>query len=296
MNTERSNVYASRLAGRRQGGGATSSLQRKYDLIPVGGRRIRKVFADRIGRQEIVRELHVTRLINAAGIPSPMIEPELVPVAGGRIGLDFQELPGITLADACRNAPRHLPVFASELAALHHRIHRHGPIAGVPDQTGKLRAGITESAKLTFAARKMLLRLLDTAADESPRSICHGDLSMQTAIVGDKQSWAIDWSDVTNGNPASDVARTVILIRYPSQLRNIAIRAYCGSFARSYLKTYRRGRHIDNEELRFWLVINAAARVSEILAPAVNAALVKFIERELNGLYHRRVIMKENGI
>ena len=96
--------------------------------------------------------------------------------------------------------------------------------------------------------------------------ICHGDFHPGNVMLTTKGDIAIDWIDVTVGNPLADVARTAIIslgAAASDQIPNPLMKGFARLFHAIYLRRYFRLRPGGEREYRRWLPIVAAARLSE---------------------------------
>jgi hypothetical protein len=93
----------------------------------------------------------------------------------------------------------------------------------------------------------------------------------------------IDWIDATSGNPLADVARSSLLMAQAPMPRGRHRRSPLdllrGWFHAAYLSHYFRLRPWGREEIDRWLVVNAAARLSEGIPE--KQELLAYVEAEL---------------
>ncbi len=81
--------------------------------------------------------------------------------------------------------------------------------------------------------------------------LCHGDLSPDNIIVGDRGTFVIDWMKAKQGNASADVARTYL---------NFCLKHHT-EWAERYLKLYCERSNTDVSYIREWLPIVAAAQL-----------------------------------
>lgn len=151
--------------------------------------------------------------------------------------------------------------YAAALAALHKQI----VACTLPEATpliAHLRRNIEAASALDERARLKLLAKLDTLPDGE--QACHGDFHFGNVVTEQERSYIIDYMNVCRGHPHGDAARTVYLIEMtpvPAGLDNVElVRAMKKQGADIYLQQM----GISRESLLDWLVVTAAARLTEL--------------------------------
>jgi Ser/Thr protein kinase RdoA (MazF antagonist) len=100
-------------------------------------------------------------------------------------------------------------------------------------------------------------------------SCCHSDLHPENVLLTPHGPLAIDWMDAVRGNPAADVARTLLILRaWPHYATHPAARVFrrtiSAVIAASYLRRYRQlCPAVTPEALAAWRTPVAAARLNE---------------------------------
>ena len=156
---------------------------------------------------------------------------------------------------------------------------------GLPDQKAEVGRMIERAgAVLPDDARQAALTRLDALPDGD--AICHGDMHPGNVLLTPRRAVVIDWMTASAGSPAGDVARTLFLLRdsglpeyMPRAQRSLtalARRRFCSV----YLRSYRRLRPLDLDEVGAWRHPIVAARLAEGIG-AERAALQGIIRREL---------------
>ena len=198
----------------------------------------------------------------------------------GRCGLVMQRIDGVDMLAQLQRRPWRLVALARTLARAALRIHQVPAPPGLADQIEVLDERIT-AADLDPHLRGYASRVLRClpAGDR----LCHGDLHPGNAIVTADGASIIDWSAATRGTPASDFARTLLLLRQADPLPDtpvlfrLLISAGRSVFAAVFDRTYRRGAPRPLRHLPEWTVVHAAARLAEGL-PAERDRLVGIVE------------------
>jgi Ser/Thr protein kinase RdoA (MazF antagonist) len=228
----------------------------------------------------INREIAGTRAANAASIPSPRLE-EVVTVEGRR-GLVLQRLQGRSMLTVLAREPTRVAHYAGVFAELQSLIHScHA--SELPPQREDLarrvaRAGVV--ARIKGDALATLEQLPD--GDR----LCHCDLHPDNVLITDRGAYVIDWSFAASGVPASDAARTALLLRIadaPPGAFQVAWveREAQERFYRAWLARYRELQPETAETLWSWLLPVAVARLADDI-PAERPRLLVLID-ELRG-------------
>lgn len=240
-------------------------------LLAVGGTasvhslldgQVLKLFRLEIGRAAIEHEALIVRAVRAAGAPAPEVGD--IVVADGRFGLLYEHVVGKPMSEVLIQQPRRAASLGRRFARLHAQLHELRVTESLPEQHLKLEAQIKAASELPLPDRRAVLASLST----SPRGItlCHGDFHPANVMMGDTKDKVIDWTDASIGDPAADVARTVVVLmgevwRGPGRSTGMqrALRKFCSA----YLAEYEGLVGAIEPALTHWRPIVAAARLSE---------------------------------
>lgn len=89
---------------------------------------------------------------------------------------------------------------------------------------------------------------------EHDNRICHGDFNPSNVVItSDGTPYILDWSHVTQGSPAADVARTYLLFWLDGKI----------SVADKYLDLFCKKAHTKKQDIQKWLPIVASAQMSK---------------------------------
>lgn len=133
----------------------------------------------------------------------------------------------------------------------------------LPDQHRKLAHKIRHARQLTPQERAAVLDLL--LGLPKGNVLCHGDFHPGNIIMTANQPVIIDWVDGTIGNPIADVARSSIVLLGHIESGGVDedLKAMVKSFHQLYLQHYMAAVSNRRHEYEQWLVVCAAARLSE---------------------------------
>lgn len=246
-----------------------------------GDSHVLKLYREGYPPSEAERELELVQAVITAGIRTPAIME--IETIDGRPGLIFERLDGPTMLESLLGRPGTSLHYPALMAKLHADLHQ---IVGatVPTLHARLRnrlqnpytevATSPQSAELLQPSPQSMpsasmvtqvVRLLD--ALPAGEALCHGDFGPQNILMTEDGPVVIDWVDATQGIPAADVARTVVLFRYAVLPPNIddalrkQLEEYRHSFLEEYLTHYAKLTGTDWDEINCWLLPVAGARL-----------------------------------
>jgi Ser/Thr protein kinase RdoA (MazF antagonist) len=230
-----------------------------------GDRQILKLFYTWFPEERLRHEAGVARAVQAAGLDVPAVG-EVVEVveADGRLGLVYERLAGVPMGRRMETRPWTLVHLSRRLAELHAQMHEVAGIAGLPPQRARIERKVGAARGLEPALRQRVLAALAEMPDGD--RLCHGDFHPWNVIVSGTRTTVIDWIDATCGNPLVDVARTSVILAGVAAMTDLVTwwdRLFVPWVHRLYLRRYFELRPGGEEEVRAWLPIAAAARMSE---------------------------------
>lgn len=204
----------------------------------------------------IEREFLATQAVCALGAPCPAAI-ELIEV-GGRRGIVFERVRGISLWKRLERQPWKLFAGACQLAELHARIHSFMAPTQLRSQSDQLSEWIDEADEFT-PAQKQIARQ-HVARLPAGSALCHGDFHPGNILLSESGPKIIDWSVATRGHPLADLARTSVLFESadmpsgtPVHIR-LLVKVARRLLHRTYLKRYFELCSGDFEELECWRV------------------------------------------
>ncbi|MHB8071121.1 MAG: phosphotransferase [Candidatus Cryosericum sp.] len=237
---------------------------------------ILKLFVAGFPASLVEREIAGTRAANAAGIPSPRLED--VVTVDGRPGLVLQRLRGRSMLTVLAREPTRVAHCAAVFAELQSRIHEcQAP--ELPPQQEDLARHIARAGVVARIKGDALATLEQLPGGDR---LCHCDLHPDNVLVTDHEACVIDWSFAASGAPASDAARTALLLRIadaPPGAFQVAWveREARDRFYRSWLARVRQLEPETADALWSWLLPVAVARLADDI-PAERSKLLALIE------------------
>lgn len=222
------------------------------------GEHVLKLYRDPGSRSVAFGEAAILAIVGEHGLPTPAVHE-----AGhfaGRWGLVMDRAAGQPLATLAAADPTLVPAALEAMVQLHLAIHAREEVRLSPlkprlaDRIGRVSLDAGLRAKL-------LARLAELP--EGNR-LCHGDFHPFNIIGMPGAAMIVDWPDATSGPPAADVARSYLLMRHGAS----------HALADAYLERYLAASDLTDADIRGWLPIIAAARLSENV-PEENARLLE---------------------
>jgi len=241
--------------GPRVASGATA------DVYALRDGWVLKLFETGTARETVEREAENTRIAATTGTPVPAVR-EVVRV-NDRHGIVLSRVTGSLVVDGIGARPWRVVGDARRFARLHASIHAR-PAPSLPPLRERL-ADRIDDGPLTPAACEYLTTRLD--ALPAGDALCHGDFHPANVFRTTDGPVVIDWLDATNGHPATDVARTLLLVRFgalPSETVRRAVDCPLRTlFERAYRREYCSETGVTLAAIHAWELPVAAARLAE---------------------------------
>lgn len=248
------------------------------ELVRLGSGREAEIFAWDDGRVlRLARDPRATSMIeheaaalaaaHAAGAPVPGVYERVT--VDGRPGVVLDLVEGVDLLAWLGRRPWALLSVAGTLGRHHAALHRVEAPPGLPTLRDELRRRLG-SRLVPADVRERALERLGRLPDGD--RLLHGDFHPANLLRTDHGYVVIDWTNGTSGDPAADVARTLVLGRggdlegAPFVVRRAAPLARRLLVA-GYLHAYVRDLPLDRDRVERWLPVWAAARLAEDIEP-----------------------------
>jgi aminoglycoside phosphotransferase (APT) family kinase protein len=260
---------------------------RAADLELLGSGREAEVFAWAEGRvlrlardpgdgEMIAREAAALAAAHAAGADVPAAY-ELVTV-DRRPGVVLDRVDGVDLLDRLERRPWTVRSVSRILGREHAALHRVAAPPELPLLREELRNRLN-SPLVPADVRTRTLARLESLPDGD--RLLHGDFHPANVLCAEDGCIVIDWTNGSAGDPAADVARTLLLAgggTLPEDaspvLRVIAPFAR-RLLVRGYLRAYASAAPLDRERAERWLPVWTAARLAENIEEEREALLAR---------------------
>lgn len=198
----------------------------------------------------------------------------------GRFGIVYERIYGKSLLSMMISKFISIKEAAFLLAEIHYKVNSL-EVADLPEQKSSLKVDIEETNWLSKSEKLQIVSRLK----EFPalNRLCHGDFHPDNLILTSNGPVIVDWLTAVSGNPACDVARTVIMFKFAELPDGLPVssNAELKKIHDIYLNKYLELSKLENEEIREWELVVAAARLNEGIPDGEKDKLVKFIRSEI---------------
>lgn len=229
-----------------------------------GEGRVLRLARDPLRVGMIEREALALTAAHEAGASVPQVHERVT--FDGRPGLVLDRVDGIDLLEWLGRRPWALRTVARTVGTQHAALHRIAAPAGLPTLREELRRRL-DSPLVPDDVRRRALERVERLPDGD--RLLHGDFHPANVLRTADGYVVIDWTNGTSGDPAADVARTLLLAGggkvdddAPAMIRLLAPVARRLLVA-GYLRAYARELPLDRGRVDGWLPVWAAARLSE---------------------------------
>jgi aminoglycoside phosphotransferase (APT) family kinase protein len=215
----------------------------------------------------------------ASAVPAPRYRGAAN--VGDRVGLIFDRVDGPSMLAVLAQQPWRVLTLARELADVHLAIHAQ-PAPDLQQQHAYLermlgRASVL-SERVRSAARERLAGL-----PQGDR-LCHGDFHPDNLVLTPAGPMVLDWMTATQGEPAADVARTLMLLEQAAlppdagRVFSVIMQTLRRAFASAYWRRYAAASGLRSADVEAWRLVVFAARLGE--GPPEGEHIRKLLERD----------------
>ncbi len=232
------------------------------------------------------QEAFIAHAINHKGLSAPKYI-ETVTVEG-RNGIVYERVIGTSMLSLMSKNPLQTRRQAKVLAELHSEINSQTGET-LPNLKAALGRSISKCMVLSDEMKAKALLILAELKDAN--SLCHFDLHPDQVLITTHGPVVLDWMTAHQGNPAADVARTLVLLQYGEApymnwIMRQAVNLVRSAFSRAYLKRYLElSTDVRLPEIKRWMIPVAAARLNDGIKGEERALL----------LYLKRLMPKYEG-
>lgn len=254
---------------------------RTAELLAYGKDQVLKVFRPGIPVETVEEEYRISLSVYCSGVVTP--RPFEIINYHDRQGIIYQKASGVTMLQTISQKPWLINKEAARMARLHAEMHIKN-VANLPSQKEILKESIAKVQILTDAEKERII--CDLKRLKEGNQCCHGDFHPDNIILGDKE-WIIDWMTGMTGNPAGDVARTILLLKLGTMPEGAPKLVVClftmlrKYMLQKYIFHYIQHSNIRYEEIDDWIVPVAAARLNDWIPEKEKQELVDLIRKRL---------------
>ncbi len=182
------------------------------------------------------------------------------------MGIVYERVKGVELLTLLFQKPWLIPDLIKKMAALQSQLHQV-QIAELPSVKDKIRHDILSVSVLTQSEKDQLLAHL--AQLPNHQNLCHFDFHPGQIILTNTGAVIVDWITACQGDPAADIARTLILLKFSALpnsnlFKRIIVKIISGWVSRTYLNhLIKLDSQLNLKTIQAWMLPIAAARLSE---------------------------------
>ncbi len=236
------------------------------------GSKVIKLAKPNTNKIALQREYKNNLIVWEMGLPVP--QPFEIVEWDHRSGIVFERIYGESLRDRLfKNLIKHingveLKIDLSDvrytaclLSEVHQLSHEE-----IPSQRDSLKHQILSVDYLSENEKKMVIGILDSLPTKN--KICHGDPNPNNILMSNERLVFIDWNDATSGNPETDVAEFIIMIKFtvlPSNTPQNVVRLFDslrGTIIKVFMDEYTILTGTTFDEIDPWIVPIAARKLS----------------------------------
>lgn len=255
---------------------------RTAEVLEYGEGKILKLYRDDVPEEYVDLEYRFSKWVYEQGVATP--QPHERVVVEGRPGIVYQQIAGPTLLQQMNRKPWLNFSGFKQMAGLHYSLHQLEGMGEAGAQKKQLEHKIIAAPMLATEEKTQILSRLAELPDGE--KLCHGDFHPDNILM-DSKLWVIDWMTGVRGNPAADVARSVIMFSIGAlpERASMFTKGFLG-FARKrltaqYVRRYLKLSGLTLADINPWILPVAAARLVEGLPVPEKELLVREIRRRL---------------
>jgi hypothetical protein len=256
---------------------------RTAEVLAWQDQQVLKLFYDWVSAGAIEQESRAARLVSATNLPTPKMLGEVT--YEGRRGLIYQRVAGVSLLNLLGIRPWWCVRYARQFAELQAAIHQLNG-TGLP----QLKTGLENTI---HGIKGLPPGWLESAMDRLTRlpdggMLCHTDFHPEQVMMSSSgQLVVLDWMTACAGQPAADVARTTVLLRFgpvldASWLMRQLVNLLRGIFYRTYLHRYLElNPAVTVTAIHAWIPLVAMARLAENI-PGEKRKIEVFLQKSFH--------------
>jgi aminoglycoside phosphotransferase (APT) family kinase protein len=225
---------------------------------------ILKLFYDWVPARDPHHEATIHQQIQKHTLPIPKLIEEID--FNGRAGIVYERVQGPDMLTVLFQKLWWLPRLIQQMAALQYQLHQV-QIPELPTIKDKIRHDISNVLLLTQSEKDQLIKHLDQLPDRP--NLCHFDFHPGQIILTETGPVIVDWITACQGDPAGDIARTLILLKFavlpdPSLFKQNLAKLISRWITWIYLNQLAKlDPQFDRQAIQAWMLPIAAARLSE---------------------------------
>lgn len=202
-----------------------------------------------------------------------------------RYGIVYEQIKGTDMIQMILKNVWKTQEYCQQLADIHVQMHRQ-EVDVHESVKKKLSRDINAVKDLSAEETEKIKKYLNGLPDGN--KLCHFDFHPGNVLLRGREPIVIDWMTACTGDPASDVARTTLLMKkgevmHISPFLQILLKIIMKMVGSTYFAIYQKETGMKEEDINKWLLPVAAARLSEWLTEHERKVLVALVRKELQG-------------
>ncbi|MNW29168.1 Phosphotransferase enzyme family protein [compost metagenome] len=264
---------------------------RTADIYAIDSSTILKLLREGFPEEDARVEYEISKYVYELGVSTP--RPYGLEQHDGRLGIRYRYLAGHTMLRQMLLYPGQVQEYSCQMAVIHAGLHNHDGTGTKRSQKKLLSWQIHNSVYLTADEKRIIQEYLESLPTGT--RLCHGDFHPDNIILPDaevpgEEYWIIDWMTGMEGNPAGDVARTLLLFMYgtmPDETPAERVKQF-NEVRKQLLEIYQQHyilqSGLDAASIDAWLLPIAAARLCEWIPEEEKASLLGMIRERISEL------------
>ncbi len=228
------------------------------EVFDIGNKKVVKLFKAGYPIDSVLKEFKNSRLIN--DIDQCIINSYQMIKYNGRYGIIYDKIEGTSTLDLLIST-QSIEKYARSLAALHKKILSYKLVSAVNIKS-IFKKNIERTDKLSIKSKIELIKILRELPEDN--CFCHGDFHFGNVMQNENIYYIIDYMNVCKGHKYGDIARTVYLIEMTPVPAETEDKDYFINIKKQVSNIYLEEMGVGRELLSDWLLIVAAARLSEL--------------------------------
>jgi aminoglycoside phosphotransferase (APT) family kinase protein len=255
---------------------------REAEMFAWGEGRILRLMrgSDSSERARMQRDVLVLKGASEHGLRVPRVF-ETAEVQG-RPGIVMERITGPDLLTLIGRQPWKVWWVAGITGRAHARMHSVTAPAELESTKQRISRVLSQSPNVPEAVAQGALQRLDDLPESDHLS--HGDFHPANILMDGAEPVVIDWSNVSRGAPAADVARTLVILGTgeppPGTSLPLRVMALFGRrlLTSAYIRAYRRAAPLDMDLVRRWEAVRLADRLADSI-PEERAGILRRLSK-----------------
>jgi uncharacterized protein (TIGR02172 family) len=258
---------------------------RTADIFEYKENKVIKLYKNEFPEDAVNQEFLISKFVYSLGINTP--QPYELTQLDNRHGIIFRRISGFSLLNIMTKKPWSIDKHARTLATLHYNLHTYNAVGALRQQKKVLSDNIISAPFLTEEEKNKILDYLEKLPDDN--KLCHGDFHPDNVLIGE-ESWIIDWMTGMSGNPAGDLARSIILIDFGTlpdstpRFIKAVINFLRSRMKKEYVKYYLNLSKQEYSDIDRWILPVATARLVEWIPKEEKDKLLLVIRERLRAI------------